>query len=159
MDPIYFYKVPGLFMSNLKNDPVLQPVFNRIDDDKFHKMVTHIFNYVFKESVTLQDIEYLVETHAKISITSEMCTAWIAALESTLREMDMEDAHVRKIVQKALYITSKLVNVANIPLHMIDNIMKSIETCNENMDKDYILRRLGSLRDLLMYSYCESCKS
>jgi hypothetical protein len=150
MDPFYCYKVPSEFFTELKNNPVTSEYFVNINENKFHSMISHMFTYIFKESLSVEDFEILFDAHKDISINDELIKAWIDCFRISLEKTDLYSHDIAKILQKAMYITKRLIKGPCTPKFMIENLLNDIKNkTNDQIDKAYILKRLTSLKDIL----------
>lgn len=150
MDPNLTYKIPTTFLENLKKNDVTSSYFEEIDEDKFHRMISHVFSYVYNESISIHDFERLFDAHKQIPITDDVARAWVHCLSNTLYEVDVAPNEALHIIQKVIYITKRLVMGPTTPIFIIDSIMNDVmNKPTDHVDKQYILDRLDSLKEIL----------
>lgn len=150
MDPNLSYKIPATFLEKLKNNNVTNNFFEEIDEDKFHRMISHVFSYVYNESISIQDFERLFDAHKQIPITDDVARAWVHCLSDTLYDVDVAPNEALHIIQKVVYITKRLVVGPTTPIFIIESIMNDVMSKpSDQVDKQYILDRLDSLKEVL----------
>lgn len=150
MDPNLTYKIPLVFLDHLKKNDVTNSFFEEIDEDKFHHMISHVFQYVYNESITIRDFEMLFDAHKHISITDHVARAWVHCLSDTLYDVDVAPNDALHIVQKIIFITKRLVMGPTTPVFVIESIMNDVMSKpSDQVDKQYILDRLNSLKEVL----------
>lgn len=150
MDPNLTYKIPSTFLENLQQNDVTNSYFQEVNQDKFHRMISHVFLYVYNDAISINDFERLFDAHKQILITDDVARAWVECLSKTLYEVDVSPSVALHIIQKVVYITNRLVIGPTTPIFMIESIMKDVmQKPTDQVDKQYILDRLDSLKEIL----------